>query len=43
MPSPCCLQGQEEEPTLEFQNHYVNSMFLTLVVHKNLKDLTPDS
>ena len=43
MPSPCCLQGQEEDPTLEFQSHFVNSMLFALVVHKNLMDLAPDS
>ena len=43
MPSPCCLQGQEEDPTLELQNHFVNSMLVALVVHKNLMDLAPDS
>ena len=43
MPSPCCLQGQEEDPTLEIQSYFVNSMLVALVVHKNLMDLAPDS
>ena len=43
MPSPCCLQGQEEDPTLEIQNYFVNSRLFALVVHKNLMDLAPDS
>jgi hypothetical protein len=43
MPSSCCLQGQEEDPTLEIQSYFVNSMLVVLVIHKNLMDLAPDS